>query len=85
GLVLDEGYTDLNQYEQISYPQSFLGSLGKRTGYGYAGMDDFIVIKPMFETNLTYTWDGNTVTATFDETVLQTHWLSEDLGIEADH
>ena len=70
GLVLDEGYTDLNQYEQISYPQSFLGSLGKRTGYGYAGMDDFIVIKPMFETNLTYTWDGNMVTGTFDETVL---------------
>ena len=47
-------------------------------------MDDFIVIKPMFETNLTYTWDGNMVTGTFDETVLQTYWLSEGLGIEAD-
>lgn len=84
GFELDKTYTDINQYEQILYPQSFLGSLGKRTGAIYAGMDDFTVINPTFETNLTYTWNHQTATGAFDETVLQTYWLSEELGIEAD-
>ena len=42
------------QFARQVYPDLFLGSQGKRVGTLYAGLDDFALYSPDFETNLTY-------------------------------
>lgn len=43
--------TNFSNYNVEVYPQSFLGSQGRRVGRLYAGLDDFELITPKFETN----------------------------------
>lgn len=45
-------YTTPENYHYTIYEDAFLGSSGKRTGIYYAGVDDFCVITPKFETNI---------------------------------
>ena len=54
GVVSDipDNLLDANQFEFRIYQNSFLGSLGKRTGQYYAGVDDFCKIIPRFQTNI---------------------------------
>lgn len=49
---IDPMYTDINEYNLVIYKNWSLGSFGKRTGSYYAGVDDFTVITPKFETNM---------------------------------
>ena len=53
GLTLDATgyYTDLNNYQQTTCEDCFLGSIGRRVGQYYAGLDDFTLITPKFNTN----------------------------------
>ncbi|MDR0521310.1 MAG: hypothetical protein LBH00_05600 [Planctomycetaceae bacterium] len=44
--------TDIQNYETITEPKSFLGSLGTRTGETYCGLDDFVYYVPKFTTHL---------------------------------
>lgn len=53
-------YTDPNNYEFKIYENSFLGSQGRRTGKFYAGTDDFCVILPKFDTNISIYIEGET-------------------------
>jgi hypothetical protein len=41
-------YRDIRNYEKTTYAQSFLGSLGKRAGIAFGGLDDFTVLWPTF-------------------------------------
>ena len=54
GINLDENnfYTSLDNYKVETYQDRFLGSLGKRMGRIYSGIDDYTFISPSFETNL---------------------------------
>ncbi|MDO5546658.1 MAG: hypothetical protein Q4F81_12730 [Eubacteriales bacterium] len=52
---VDSFYTDSGQYEFVTYPDTFLGSSGKRTGIYYAGVDDSIFIQPRFDTEISLT------------------------------
>lgn len=54
GFKLDQNsyYTDLTNYKVNTLQNSFLGSLGKRMGRLYSGVDDYTIITPNFETNL---------------------------------
>ncbi len=54
GINLDENnfYTSLDNYKVETYKDSFLGSLGKRMGKIYSGIDDYTLITPNFETNI---------------------------------
>ena len=45
-------YVNPKNYQFTIYEDSFLGSLGKRTGICYAGVDDFCVITPRYKTNI---------------------------------
>jgi hypothetical protein len=58
GANLDpEGYVrDIRNYNTKVYGNAFLGSMGRRTGIVYSGLDDFEVIWPKFDqlTNFTY-------------------------------
>lgn len=50
----DGFYTDLDNYNQILYEDSYLGSLGRTVGAAYGGVDDFTLIYPKFTTNLSH-------------------------------
>jgi len=69
---LNTNSLDIEQFSVEIYPQSFLGSEGKRTGALYAGVDDFAIVKPINETSLTVEMqDINLIrTGSFEETLL---------------
>lgn len=50
---VDPFYTDPKNYTFETHPDTFLGSSGKRTGKYYAGLDDSVIIRPNFETDIT--------------------------------
>lgn len=43
-----------DRYRSTLYPKSYLGSSGRNAGLSYAGLDDFTLLLPDFETSLTY-------------------------------
>lgn len=44
-------YTNEENYNFITYEETFLGSQGRRVGRYYAGVDDYTLITPNFETD----------------------------------
>lgn len=50
-IELDDYYKDRENYIAIDYPQSFLGSVGRRVGKDISGLDDYRYIKPNFTTD----------------------------------
>lgn len=69
-----EYYTDLNNYNCITYPNSFIGSMGRKTGTLYSGVDDFTLIYPKFVTDFSYDIETGDVQLSmegrFDEALL---------------
>lgn len=57
GMKVDnlDYYTDLANYNVLTYEDSYVGSLGRKTGTLYSGVDDFSLIYPKFETDYTFT------------------------------
>lgn len=69
--------TDPDNYHQVLYEDYFLGSVGRRTGSLYGGVDDFTLLYPKFDTDLTYL-EGDTVrTGRFEETLLFYDWIDQ--------
>lgn len=58
---INTAYTDADSFHFHIYEDSFLGSCGKRTGMYYAGVDDFCVIEPKFDTNITVKYEGDDI------------------------
>ena len=54
GFVTPSYLTDPSNWSTAVLEDFFLGSQGKRVGSLYAGVDDFTIYTPKFETNLTY-------------------------------
>lgn len=52
GCAVDERISDSSCYTITSYPEWHLGSRGQRTGRYYAGIDDFELVLPSFETKI---------------------------------
>lgn len=44
-------YTNLNNFNQITYKDSYLGSMARKEGILYSGAEDFTFIYPKFDTN----------------------------------
>lgn len=42
-------YTDINNYDIVTYKQGMLGSMGRKTGAVFSGLEDFTAIWPRFE------------------------------------
>lgn len=53
-MQLDLSKLDINNYDRINYPNIILGSQGKSVGVSYAGVEDFEIILPKYDTE--YTW-----------------------------
>ncbi len=87
GITLDADgfYTDISNYNQILYTESYLGSIGRTVGVIYGGIDDFTLIYPAFTTNFSYTaYDGDTLMVaqtedSFDRALLDIDVLNSDL------
>lgn len=47
-------YTNKDNYNFITYKDSYVGSMGRKTGIPYSGVDDFTLIYPKFNTDYTY-------------------------------
>lgn len=58
---IESKYTDLAAFHVENYENWFLGSAGKRTGQYYAGVDDFSIISPEFETSLSLYLPSNSL------------------------
>lgn len=52
GFEIDETSMDRDNWETETYENIFLGSSGKRTGICFAGLDDFTLLLPKFETEM---------------------------------
>lgn len=63
GVKVEEEIRDIESYTITTYKDWHLGSRGQRTGSLYAGIDDFDLILPKFDTELT---NGET-TGTFED------------------
>ena len=57
----DNFYTDINHYHITTQENAYLGSIGKRNGKFYGGLDDFEYIVPNFETQLSVNKSGRCV------------------------
>ncbi len=55
GFEVDPKYTDIENYNVETFKEVYLGSEGERTGPLYAGVDDFTLITPKFETDFDFT------------------------------
>lgn len=80
GLDPDGFYTNLDHYNQITYKHSYLGSIGRRTGSLYSGLDDFTLIYPKFKTDYTYYNINNTeekkTEGRFEDALISTYSLN---------
>lgn len=66
--------TDIRNYNQVKYMDSFVGSMGRKNGVYYSGVDDFTLIYPKFATDYEYhakTGKGKIETyGSFDQSLL---------------
>ena len=81
-LDADGFYTDVNNYEATTYSQNFLGSQGRRVGKYFAGVDDYTLLVPDFETDYTVTIvksDGSNIKeGDFRESIIFESLLEEE-------
>ena len=73
---------DPGSWKRETMRQCFLGSLGKRTGPGFSGYDDVVVLRPGFKTKMSMEVPSRkiSVKGTFEKTVMR-RW-KELLSIE---
>lgn len=75
--TLDEELLDLDNYIVETYPEWHLGARGQRTGTAFAGIDNYDLIYPGFETHI-FNQEDETVNNLKDSMVRQEIFLSKD-------
>ena len=77
GFTYDQAHYDLSNYDEVVYKNWFLGSLGKRVGSTYRTPDDYVLLKPKFETNFTLEIPTTKVmrTGRFEDSLLFQYYL----------
>lgn len=66
GFNIDPEYYDKNNYNRKTYKKFFVGSMGRRVGITYGGVDDFTLITPKFKTRYTVYEKENELTKTYN-------------------
>ncbi len=81
GLGIENIYKEEN-FEKTLYKNFFIGSMGRRVGRFYGGIDDFTLYTPKFDTSLTLheiSGDNDVVTeGSFKEAVLDWEYMEGD-------
>lgn len=84
-LDKDNFYTDINNYNSILYPKSYLGSMGRKTGMLYGGVDDFTLIYPKFNTSYRYYTDSKSqefeLEGRFEESLILSYPFNANLDL----
>ncbi len=82
GFSIDPQFTDIVHYKQKQYEDFYIGSMGRRVGRIYGGVDDFTLITPDFDTKYTLyerDYGGEVIyEGSFEEAVLSKHYIDED-------
>lgn len=80
-LGIENIYQEEN-FKKTLYPDYFIGSMGRRVGRIYGGIDDFTLYTPDFDTNITLheiAGVNDTVTeGTFEEAVLDWKYMEDE-------
>lgn len=73
-------YTDINNYDLVTYEHGMLGSMGRKTGAVFSGLEDFTAVWPRFEgdfyrecmseSNRLSTYEGSFIEALMDTELL---------------
>lgn len=89
GAEFDRYYTDIDQYEAVTYEGGMFGSMGRRTGANFCGVDNFTALWPRFpgqyyresmrDNGQLLTYEGS-----FEETLMNTDALSAQKSIYSD-
>ncbi len=58
-FTVDDSHYDYDNYTSTVYKQWLLGTMARRTGKYYAGLDDIEILEPTFDTNLTFYAEGD--------------------------
>ena len=80
GYETDEQIHDISSYTAANTENCFLGSLGRRVGPIYGGLDDFAVLYPKFETSLTVTTYDEVRSGDFANSVIFKEHLPQKSG-----
>ena len=75
-VVIDEQVTNIDNYFIENYEDWHLGSNGQRTGIRYGGIDDFTLITPNFDTNITNLLTGES--GTYEDVLIERVVLEEE-------
>lgn len=76
GFTLDLSRLDQENFYLNKNPKKFLGSWGKRVGPLYAGVDDFDILIPKYETSFVYKYNDITRTGSFEEALIDYSFFS---------
>lgn len=81
GYPVDRTVCDKENYRSVVYPESMLGSLGRKTALGYTKADDMEVLFPNFKTDfyVTLPSDGIAQEGEMDGTLLLPDRIGNDL------
>ena len=83
GFQIDASHFDINNYNVETYKDFFLGSMGRRVGRLFCGVDDFTLITPKFETDLTFTENGAVFQrGAFADTVLMKEFIDTKAPVD---
>ncbi len=86
GFSIDEKLMDIESYHVKTYEKFFQGSMGRRVGVLYGGIDDFTLITPGFQTNITAERHDKSydevITGSFEETILVKNNIDENMPID---
>ncbi len=86
GFKINPLYSDISNYYVRTWKNCFLGSMGRRVGPAYAGLDDFTLITPKFVTDYTlheYDYGGDVqFKGAFEDAVLNQRYMDMEGDME---
>ena len=85
GFHIDKKYTDVKNFNRKTYKDYYIGSMGRRVGKAFGGVDDFTLITPNFDTNYTvYERDGGekVYKGTFQKAVLTNSYIERGTPLD---
>lgn len=78
-------YLSSDLYEKVVYPDVFLGSMGRRTGIHFSGLEDFTAYWPKFTGKFTWTTiddgDKEVKKGSFEQALMKSEVLEEEIDL----
>ena len=83
GFEIDESNYEISQFDRKTWPNFYIGSMGRRVGRIYGGLDDFTLITPKYETNFSVTEDGAFYAeGSFEDAILKKEYIDEQATLD---